>query len=474
MSTTASISLFLLEGLHGRGNMRVSLRPGLNIVYGRNGSGKTTFLHSMANLLHCDLERFTHIRFHRLIVRTTTGDTIELIQSRQGSPERISLAVRLNDIEYTDIVRGDDSLTQHIEHEMRGILGPPPVYLPAFRSIIDATERGRHVSGRAPFDLTGMRSQEEYGRVYRRVIEEERSSGVKAALLDTERVEASVLKTLLCRRWFGPFAPVIKYPSLWEVGRELVLEQHHAKIRVAATDENILSSVFIDVLKATTTEQPVATHEMAHQLRAELETLLGELLKEKDSVPAAYDQLHQLVKQAPVSQQGAGALYSLLSVYKNAITRRMQSQRDAFQQLNTFVSSVNSFWEGKRLVAKTPSDTTLARAQLVQLADGRLGTLDLLSSGERHVLTLLFCATHMAAGDATLLIDEPELSLHIDWQRMILKELMTQAGERQIVACTHSPEVIADHQGFLHRLHVKWSSHEVQLFDLDSPDEVAE
>lgn len=43
------------------------------------------------------------------------------------------------------------------------------------------------------------------------------------------------------------------------------------------------------------------------------------------------------------------------------------------------------------------------------------------------------------------LIDEPELSLHIDWQRIILTNLEQQAANRQIIACTHSPEVGADH-----------------------------
>jgi predicted ATP-dependent endonuclease of OLD family len=43
------------------------------------------------------------------------------------------------------------------------------------------------------------------------------------------------------------------------------------------------------------------------------------------------------------------------------------------------------------------------------------------------------------------LIDEPELSLHIDWQRIVLRELQNQSSGRQIIACTHSPEVGADH-----------------------------
>lgn len=59
----------------------------------------------------------------------------------------------------------------------------------------------------------------------------------------------------------------------------------------------------------------------------------------------------------------------------------------------------------------------------------------------------------MSVASGIFLIDEPELSLHVDWQRIIISELMAQAGNRQIIACTHSPEVGADH------------SDAVQIFD---------
>ena len=38
------------------------------------------------------------------------------------------------------------------------------------------------------------------------------------------------------------------------------------------------------------------------------------------------------------------------------------------------------------------------------------------------------CATHMSPADGIMLIDEPEISLHVDWQRIILDEIMRQAG----------------------------------------------
>jgi predicted ATP-dependent endonuclease of OLD family len=37
--------------------------------------------------------------------------------------------------------------------------------------------------------------------------------------------------------------------------------------------------------------------------------------------------------------------------------------------------------------------------------------------------------------------DEPELSLHIDWQRKILNALLDLNPKAQIIVATHSPEI---------------------------------
>ena len=68
-----------------------------------------------------------------------------------------------------------------------------------------------------------------------------------------------------------------------------------------------------------------------------------------------------------------------------------------------------------------------------------------LSSGERQIATMLYSASRSSFTSGAFLIDEPELSLHMDWQRIILSEIQHQHPNRQIIACTHSPEVGAEH-----------------------------
>jgi ABC-type cobalamin/Fe3+-siderophores transport system ATPase subunit len=64
-----------------------------------------------------------------------------------------------------------------------------------------------------------------------------------------------------------------------------------------------------------------------------------------------------------------------------------------------------------------------------------------LSSGEKQILRLLLEVGQ--ADTSTLMIDEPELSMHIDWQRELV-DAMNQINPRaQLVLATHSPEIMA-------------------------------
>jgi hypothetical protein len=62
---------------------------------------------------------------------------------------------------------------------------------------------------------------------------------------------------------------------------------------------------------------------------------------------------------------------------------------------------------------------------------------DALSAGEKQMLS--FIAYNAFYNDAVVLIDEPELSLHVDWQRQLFPILLAQQATNQFVIATHSP-----------------------------------
>ena len=64
-----------------------------------------------------------------------------------------------------------------------------------------------------------------------------------------------------------------------------------------------------------------------------------------------------------------------------------------------------------------------------------------LSAGEKQMLSFLCYNTF--SENAAIFIDEPELSLHVDWQRLLLPTLLEQETGNQFFIATHSPFIYA-------------------------------
>lgn len=62
---------------------------------------------------------------------------------------------------------------------------------------------------------------------------------------------------------------------------------------------------------------------------------------------------------------------------------------------------------------------------------------DALSAGEKQMLS--FISYNAFHSQTPFLIDEPELSLHVDWQRQLFSILMNQQSSNQFIIATHSP-----------------------------------
>tara|TARA_R110001583_G_scaffold143546_1_gene295683 strand:+ start:627 stop:1841 length:1215 start_codon:yes stop_codon:yes gene_type:complete len=70
--------------------------------------------------------------------------------------------------------------------------------------------------------------------------------------------------------------------------------------------------------------------------------------------------------------------------------------------------------------------------------------LDKLSSGEQHQLVMVFELLFEMSKNSIILIDEPELSLHVGWQKRFVSDLLEiiALNELDVVLATHSPQLI--------------------------------
>lgn len=75
----------------------------------------------------------------------------------------------------------------------------------------------------------------------------------------------------------------------------------------------------------------------------------------------------------------------------------------------------------------------------------------MLASGEKHLLYLYYYLIFLAERDTLVMIDEPELSLHVRWQREFLNDLqlIVKMQGIDILVATHSPQIVADKHHWL-------------------------
>ncbi len=80
--------------------------------------------------------------------------------------------------------------------------------------------------------------------------------------------------------------------------------------------------------------------------------------------------------------------------------------------------------------------------------------LNQLSSGEQHEVVLLYELIFNVKPNILVLIDEPEISLHITWQKEFLNDLLKiiKIQNIQVLIATHSPSIINDRWDLVYNL----------------------
>ncbi|MDE6769284.1 MAG: ATP-binding protein [Muribaculaceae bacterium] len=86
-------------------------------------------------------------------------------------------------------------------------------------------------------------------------------------------------------------------------------------------------------------------------------------------------------------------------------------------------------------------------------------SLDQLSSGEKQLLLILTTVFLQEETPNVLLMDEPEISLHISWQDKLITTLRELNPNCQLILTTHSPNIFAN----------GWENKLVFMEDIESP-----
>ncbi|WAG63073.1 ATP-binding protein [Clostridium estertheticum] len=93
-----------------------------------------------------------------------------------------------------------------------------------------------------------------------------------------------------------------------------------------------------------------------------------------------------------------------------------------------------------------------------------------LSSGEKQLFLRGLSLKFLEANNSIILIDEPEISLHPEWQQKIIKVYENIGVNNQLIIATHSPHIVGDIKADQLRILIK-DINGVSLLDNDKIDE---
>ena len=416
-----------LEGIHKRYNLDINFHETLNVLHGQNGTGKSTLIHILANIANNDFLRFVYLEFLAVKVVYSDGNFVEIHKSGEDNVlytvvSNTNHVLVFNRVEALETLSGMDDerprkdfLTELIlrQKEFLEVNNLPKIktsYFPAFRTMLEAWSS----------------QEEEQRRVY-------------------QRPYGAARVTNFARNLFGKFLPAINYPSPLDIESSLREEIRDAQLKIGRYESSIFSQSFVRVFSAILSgaEGDAGVAEKLLEEISELTTASAiSMMSDFQGPSHAYAQLQGLIGGSRESQKLASSAAGALTVYRDALLERKQFQADIFAQINKYFEAVNAFLDQKELRYEPDSLRRIPKVGL-KFPDGTWSSVKVMSSGERQLLTMLYAVTKMSS-DSLVLIDEPELSLHIDWQEELLSKMMSQLGARQIIVCTHSPSIAAD------------------------------
>lgn len=127
------------------------------------------------------------------------------------------------------------------------------------------------------------------------------------------------------------------------------------------------------------------------------------------------------------------------SDYRLGMLKDLRSALAKQERIDKFFELINS------LFANTGKTIEIDDKNRVIFRKGDLTIeMERLSAGEKQILLLLFTLFLMEDKPTVLLLDEPEISLHIEWQDRLISLMSELNPNCQIIMTTHSPNIFAD------------------------------
>ena len=139
-----------------------------------------------------------------------------------------------------------------------------------------------------------------------------------------------------------------------------------------------------------------------------------------------------------LTEEDVHRVQEALTIYVGDVEEKLKVFDDMQERVGALIDILNTRYKYKHL--------TLAREEGFRVVSDAGQSIDLesLSSGEQHELIVYYELLFRCPRGGLILIDEPEISLHAEWQARFLSDLtnILKPSDAYAIVATHSPMII--------------------------------
>jgi predicted ATPase len=415
-NSTLPLTQFAIYGLYGERNIVIPFNHPAKILVSENGVGKTTVLNALYAVLRCQFFKLATLDFERIVLEFPHDEiTIcksDLVQNDEEENNDIykEIKQKLSDIDFIalmDLSR-EFSLEKFKEHPRlqtaAKTLEIPPILLATqFRNFSTGLEEGNLLAIseeiKSLFNYKVL-----YFPTFRRIEENLSNLGyfskspndlLQSGMSDVEAHIERIISDIenLIIGWFSALAT-----------NEQLFAQVVKNMNFFEGDRNIDSPT---------------------DLKMAMERI-GETISKNG--------IETILKSLDFSKIEGLEPSTVEDFFLNTLQIYHQEQKK-LNAIKAFINVCNPYFFNKRFVYNDKQ----IEIEIVLTKNDRTITLEKLSSGEKQIVSI-FSKLYLGSSQKNVvLFDEPELSISMEWQKMLLPDVLKSPQCHGIIAATHSP-----------------------------------
>jgi predicted ATP-binding protein involved in virulence len=406
--------------------------PNLKILTGPNGYGKSTLFSCIYALYSVNLYYFFKIQFDFIRFTFENGDSIEIIQTIDSNQTKI------------------DSTTDDQEHPLNKCLTIIQITnKESLKVELKETDVEREIEKSGYF-------RKNNGRLWLNSLSDPWEEDNEYTTDDIVRGNPSIFDSIIQGNGKSILlflnsleAYLIKDQRLLQTNQsEKQIESQKNKTSIVANSEDLSNKI------------KYCISHFARSIQQKESSLVDDLIASKTDILEKDDyflRLEKLKSQINVlrnyeiidisiptwSDSYSDDTKKILSVWIKNYESNLEVFQDLLDRLNILCEIITTKdFANKTLKIKNGYEFVSPQKKSIDIAS--------LSSGEQHLIVMLYELLFKAAKGTLVLIDEPEISLHVIWQLGFLDDIIkiSQKRDLQIVVATHSPQIIGEKWDF--------------------------